>query len=141
INTERTTRALAPLVADPLLQRYAQAHANHLAATGSFAHQNLMPILNASGGRFGQAGENLFSAAGAGATDAGTAHDALMRSPTHRANILLPEERFVGVGVACAGGRMVVVQDFASPMGVTLQSHPTPPLQPRAAPSLSGARC
>jgi hypothetical protein len=87
INTERATRGLAPLAADPLLQRYAHAHANHLAATGSFAHQNLMPILNAS------------------------------------------------------GGRMVVVQDFASPMGVTLQSHPTPPLRPLAAPNLSGARC
>jgi uncharacterized protein YkwD len=141
INRERTTRGLAPLRLDPVLQRFSQAHANHLAATNTFTHQNLMPILNAAGGRFGQAGENLFAARGAGATDAGTAHDALMRSPSHRVNILLPEERFIGVGVACAGGRMVVVQNFASPMGVTLQSRPTPPLQPLAASSLSGASC
>jgi uncharacterized protein YkwD len=141
VNSERTARGLAPLRVDPVLQRYSQAHANHLAATGTFTHQNLMPILTASGGRFGQAGENLFAAAGAGATDAGTAHDALMRSPSHRANILLPEERFVGVGVACSGGRMVVVQDFASPMGVTLQAWPTPPLQPMVASNLNGARC
>jgi uncharacterized protein YkwD len=141
INTERITRGLAPLKLDPVLQRYSQAWANHLAATGTFTHQNLLPILNASGGRFGQAGENLFAAKGAGATDAGTAHDALMRSPSHRVNILLPEERFIGIGVACAGGRMVVVQDFASPMGVTLRPRPIPPLQPLAASNLNGARC
>jgi hypothetical protein len=36
---------------------------------------------------------------------------------------------------------MVVVQDFASPMGVTLQPHPTPPLQPFTSPNLGGASC
>jgi uncharacterized protein YkwD len=141
INQERLARGLAPLMLDPVLQQYSQAWANHLAATGQFTHQNLMNILNASGGRFGQAGENLFAGSGPGAVDAGTAHDALMRSDPHRSNILLPEERYIGVGVTCLNGRMVVVQDFASPMGVTMQPHPTPPLQPFASPNLAGASC
>ena len=141
INTERAARGLHPLAADPLLSGYAQSWARHLASTSTFGHQNLTVILRAANGRLEQAGENLFEGSGPGATDAGTAHDALMHSPGHRANILLPEERLVGVGAACANGSLVVVEDFGTPSGIALLSHPTPPLDPIAAGDPGGAGC
>ncbi len=141
INTERNARGLRPLAFDPLLHAYAENWARHLASTSTFQHQNLMVILQAANGRLEQAGENLFAGSGPGAMDAGTAHNALMHSPGHRANILLPEERLVGVGAACMNGSLVVVEDFGTPTGITLLSHPTPPLDPIAARSLGGASC
>jgi len=141
INTERNARGLHPLAFDPLLHTYAESWARHLASTSTFDHQDLVLILQAADGRLEQAGENLFEGSGPGATDAGTAHNALMHSPGHRANILLPEERFVGVGAACMNGSLVVVEDFGTPTGIPLLSHPTPPLDPIAAGSLGGASC
>jgi len=141
INAERAARGLHPLLADPLLHAFAENWARHLASTSTFEHQNLMIILQAANGRLEQAGENLFEGSGPGATDAGTAHNALMHSPGHRANILLPEERLVGVGAACMNGSLVVVEDFGTPSGITLLSHPTPPLDPIAAGNLGGAGC
>jgi hypothetical protein len=34
-----------------------------------------------------------------------------------------------------------VVEDFATPMGIPLLAHPTPPLNPIAAPDQGGASC
>ena len=61
------------------------------------------------GVRFGAAGENL-----ALAPTVQVAHDGLMNSPGHRANILNPRYRRVGIGVADGGmhGKMFV-QNFA----------------------------
>jgi uncharacterized protein YkwD len=141
INTERAARGLHRLSVDPLLQSYASTWAHHLAATNTFDHQDLMVILRAANGRLEQAGENLFAAQGAGADDAGTAHNALMHSDPHRSNILFPQEKLVGIGAACVGDKLVVVEDFATPMGITLGSSLTPPLEPIAAANTAGATC
>ena len=104
-------------------------------------HQDLSKVLQMSGGRFAEVGENLYGGSGSGAMDAGTAHTTLMRSDEHRANILMPEERMVGVGAACVNGTLIVVEEFATPFGIPLNSHPLPPLNPIAAGNDGGASC
>jgi uncharacterized protein YkwD len=42
-------------------------------------------------------------------------HRALMRSPAHRANILDPQMRVVGVGVVAAGGQLWATELFTKP--------------------------
>jgi hypothetical protein len=141
VNAERAARGLAPLRVDPFLQSAATSWARLLAATQTFAHQDLGAILRDAGGRFGAASENLFRGAGPGAVDAGTAHVSLMRSDGHRANILAAEARFAGIGVACEGGALVLVEDFAVPAGVAVAASAIPPLEPVAAPDTAGASC
>ena len=138
---ERAARGLSTLFVDPLVQAYASAWAAHLSATNTFVHQNLLNLLHAANGRFIEAGENLFRASGAPAMNAGTAHVALMESPEHRANILLPEERYVGVGAVCAHGFLVVVEGFATPASIALHAHGVPPLNPIVAGAGAGAHC
>jgi hypothetical protein len=141
INTERVARNLHPVFIDPLLSYYSVSWARHLASTQTFTHQNLGTILQTAGGRLEQAGENLFAGAGPGARDAGTAHYALMLSDPHRANILVPEERLIGVGAACMNGALVVVEDFATPSGIPLAPHPEPGLQPFRSTDQGGSSC
>ncbi|HET9730704.1 MAG TPA: hypothetical protein VFR41_14840 [Acidimicrobiia bacterium] len=80
INSERVARGLAIQTRDATLDLYAQSWANHLASTNTWEHQDLSIVLAAGDGRFGEIGENLFAGSGPGATDAGTAHTALMDS-------------------------------------------------------------
>jgi hypothetical protein len=141
INVERTARGLHTLFTDPLLQSVATAWATYLAWTGQFTHQDLSKVLFTAAGRFAEVGENLYGGSGSAAMDAGTAHNTLMRSDEHRSNILLPEERVVGVGAACLNGALIVVEEFATPFGIPLNSHPVPPLNPIAAGGDGGASC
>jgi uncharacterized protein YkwD len=141
INTERAARGLHPVYFDSYVNAFAVNWAHHLASTLTFQHQDLGTILAQSGGRLEEVGEDLFGGSGNGAESAGAAHLALMHSDGHRANILLPEESLVGVGAACMNGELIVVEDFATPAGVPLGSHPIPPLNPIAASNPGGAAC
>ncbi len=141
INLERTARGLHTLSTDPTLQSAATAWASYLALTHQFKHQSLSKLLLLAPGRFAEVGENLYGGGGAGAMDAGTAHNTLMHSDEHRSNILLPEERMVGVGAACINGLLIVVEEFATPFGIPLNAHPVPPLNPIAAGNEGGASC
>ena len=42
-------------------------------------------------------------------------HRAFLRSPAHRANILDPRKRVVGVGLVSSGGRLWVTELFTKP--------------------------
>jgi uncharacterized protein YkwD len=141
INDERRARGLHTLTVDPLLTMTATAWAHHLATTRQFAHQDVGAILRRSNGRFQEVGENLYGGGGAGAMDAGTAHVTLMRSGIHRQTMLFPEQRMVGVGAACVNGMLIVVEDFATPWGVTIRPHPVPPVNPIASSNEGGASC
>jgi hypothetical protein len=141
INTERLARGLHALYADPVLSFMAGNWAHWLAGTRQFTHQDLGTIMTKGNGRFEEVGENLFGGSGPGALDAGTAHVSLMHSDPHRENILLPEEQLVGVGVACMNGELIVVEDFATPSGVPMFQHGTPPLNPVAASNEGGSSC
>jgi hypothetical protein len=141
INTERLARRLHALYSDPVLAFMAANWAHYLAGNRQFKHQDLGTIMSLGAGRFEEVGENLFGGSGPGAIDAGTAHVSLMHSDGHRANILLPEEQLVGVGVACMNGELIVVEDFATPAGVPMLPHGTPPLNPIASSNEGGSSC
>lgn len=113
VNEARRAQGLRPLQADPQLAEVARAHARDMFARGYFSHvtpEGLGPFerMRAQGVRFRTAGENL-----ALARSLPMAHQGLMDSPGHRANILRPGFGRLGVGVL-DGGRhgLMVTQKF-----------------------------
>ena len=142
MNAERVARHLTPFGWDRLLAQRANIWAHTLLATNQFKHQDLGTIANEADGRFEEVGENLFSGTGS-AADAGTAHNALMHSPDHRANMLLPQGQLVGIAAVCSQHKLMVVEDFAIKMGAPLPppNQPIPPLDPIVSPGEGGASC
>ncbi len=114
LNESRQKAGLAPLVIDDRLIHAARDHAMLMANQGQLSHQFpgepvLSKRLAATGIRFNWDGENV-------AFDSGTAaeaHQGLMNSPPHRANIMNPDYNAVGVGVVRKGDLIFVTEDFA----------------------------
>ena len=113
VNRERTSRGLVALVMDPELLAVARAHADDMFRRGYFAHDTPDGVdpferMTRAGIVFGLAGENL-----ALAPSLDIAHNGLMNSPGHRANILKEGFRKAGIGVLDGGiyGKMFV-QEF-----------------------------
>jgi uncharacterized protein YkwD len=113
VNAERTQRDLPPLAMDATLRQLARSYALDLFARGYFSHtskEGLSPFdrMRNAGVIYGMAGENL-----ALAPTLELAHDGLMNSPGHRANILNRGFRKIGIGVLDGGvyGKMFV-QEF-----------------------------
>ncbi|HEY0069529.1 MAG TPA: CvpA family protein [Chloroflexia bacterium] len=113
VNQERTSKGLEPLVMDPELVLVARAHAEDMFKRGYFAHdtpEGVDPFqrMDRANIEYRLAGENL-----ALAPTLDIAHDGLMNSPGHRANILKDGFRKVGIGVLDGGlyGKMFV-QEF-----------------------------
>jgi uncharacterized protein YkwD/uncharacterized membrane protein required for colicin V production len=116
INQERTKRGLNALTFDPKLQELARNYGRVMLENGFFSH--VSPIDSSSPGDRAEAmgveyqvlGENL-----AFAPDVYLAHQGLMNSPGHRANILGADYGKVGVGVIDGGvyGKMFV-QEFSN---------------------------
>jgi uncharacterized protein YkwD len=113
VNAERVAAGLRPLRADPELTEVARAHSRDMLARGYFSHvspegDDPFDRLRAAEVRFLAAGENL-----ALARTLTTAHQGLMQSPGHRANILRPQFGRLGVGVLDAGIHgLMVTQKF-----------------------------
>jgi uncharacterized protein YkwD/uncharacterized membrane protein required for colicin V production len=113
VNQERTLRGLKPLEADPELTEVARRHSADMFARGYFSHhspegKDPFDRMRESNVRFRTAGENL-----AIAPTLQMAHDGLMRSPGHRANILRPAFGRVGIGIMSGGRRGIMVsQEF-----------------------------
>lgn len=108
VNEERTSRGLKELVMDEKLREVARAHSKDMFEQGYFSHTSLdgrtpFDRMQAAGITFFAAGENL-----ALAPNVDIAHNGLMNSPGHRANILTGEFGKVGIGVIDSGiyGRM-----------------------------------
>jgi len=143
INFERRFRGLRRLRTNALLTQYAVYWGRHLMATRQFRHQDLGRIIVASHYRLAEVGENLFEGSGRGAVDAGTAHVTLMRSRTHRENILLPQAQFVGIAALCLGRQLVVVQEFGIKAGAPLPrtGQRVLPMRPLIASNLGGKHC
>lgn len=103
VNQERTSRGLKALVMDKKLQEVARAHSKDMFENGYFSHTSLdgkspFDRMHSAGITFFAAGENL-----ALAPNVDIAHDGLMNSPGHRANILTAEFGKVGIGVIDGG--------------------------------------
>lgn len=102
VNKERTSRGLKALVMDERLREIARAHSRDMFARGYFAHVNPdgkdpFDRMKDANIQFLVAGENL-----ALAPNVDLAHEGLMNSPGHRANILTSE--FGKVGIGCIDG-------------------------------------
>ena len=113
VNAERKTQGLGPLAADPELAEVARAHSRDMFARSYFSHvnpegQEPFDRMRKADVRFLAAGENL-----ALAQTLPAAHQGLMNSPGHRANILRPQFGRVGIGIV-DGGRygLMVTQKF-----------------------------
>lgn len=113
INGERSAHGLGPLRTDDSLRQAAREHAGSMAARGTIAHQfpgeaELSARAADDGARFSRIAENVAEAPSVIAV-----HDALMRSPGHRANILDPVVDVVGIAVLSRRGQLYAVEDFA----------------------------
>ena len=99
LNAERSRAGLRLLAADEPLREVARVHSLEMMRLNYFSHTSPtagspFDRMRAAGIRFVVAGENL-----AFAPNVDIAHQGLMNSPGHRANILRPEFGRVGIGV------------------------------------------
>ena len=113
LNQSRQGAGLGPLRANLTLRRVARTHGAEMFAYGYLSHQSRdgrLPLDRVEGAGLWpwHVGENL-----AYARSVDQAHRLLMNSPGHRANILSPMYRWIGIGVM-NGGRdgVIVVEDF-----------------------------
>ncbi len=115
VNQERKQQGLVQLVFDVKLRDVARIHAKDMFTRGYFSHytpEGVNPFDRMANANisFTSAGENL-----AYAPNVSLAHDGLMKSPGHRANILSSDFGKVGIGVIDGGiyGKMFV-QEFTN---------------------------
>lgn len=113
VNVERLRADLPVLSRDEEAHVVARAHSQDMWLRGYFDHVN--PDGKDVGDRFWDAGLE-FTIAGENLALAPTiliAHEGLMRSPSHRENILHPDYRRLGIGVISAGANgLMVTQNF-----------------------------
>jgi uncharacterized protein YkwD len=113
VNRERATAGLRALRPDPELTEVARRHSADMFARGYFAHdtpEGLDPFarMREADVHFQTAGENL-----ALAPSLQVAHNGLMNSPGHRANILHSQFGRLGIGIMDGGIRgLMVSQEF-----------------------------
>lgn len=113
VNRERVANGLRALAPDPEVTLVARKHSVDMFARGYFAHEtpegrSPFDRMQADGVRFQAAGENL-----ALAPSLQVAHNGLMNSPGHRANILGKDFGRVGIGILDGGMRgLMVTQNF-----------------------------
>jgi uncharacterized protein YkwD len=113
VNAERAKQGLKPLAADPEMAEVARAHSRDMFARGYFSHVSpdggqLSERIRQRELRYLLAGENL-----ALAPTLPMAHQGLMNSPGHRANILRPHFGRLGIGVLDGGAHgLMVTQNF-----------------------------
>ena len=111
-NAERAQHGLPALRWDATLYHAAATHAAEMAKRQSISHQyageaDLSARGKAAGARFSTIAENV-----AMAPTAIYIHDAWMKSPGHRANILDSQVDSVGISVLSRNGQLYAVQDF-----------------------------
>lgn len=113
LNQSRLAAGLQPLRANVTLRTVARTHGAEMFAYGYLSHQSRdgrLPLDRVEGAGLSpwHVGENL-----AYAQSIDKAHRLLMNSPGHRANILSPVYRWIGIAVM-DGGRdgVIVVEDF-----------------------------
>ena len=109
VNVERRAAGLQPVQPDPQLTEVAREHSQDMFARGYFSHytpegQDLEDRLRHAHIGYLTAGENL-----ALAPTLYTAHTGLMHSPGHRANILRPQFRRLGIGILDGGAHGLMV--------------------------------
>lgn len=105
-NAERAKAGLPPLIDSPDLDRAAQTHAEDMLRRGYFEHESpegktVRQRARSQGYDWRAIGENI----ALGQLTVDEVMDGWMKSPEHRANILDPDVRDLGVGLALGEGR------------------------------------
>ena len=114
INDFRSKHHLSPVRLDEELTNFSQEYAEQMAAENFFSHTDLAgrdpDERRKAAGLQLPIGENL-----ARETETAYAHAGLLRSAVHRLNMLNPEWRRVGLGIAETGGNeLIFVQEFSA---------------------------
>jgi uncharacterized protein YkwD len=117
MNGTRQAHGLAPLRIDARLQRAACRHSSAMLRTDTFSHGAFAARIRRTGVRARRVGENLAWGVGA-LSEAHAIVNAWLASPEHRANLLRPGYRAVGVGIRVGsfGGyaaASLITADFA----------------------------
>jgi uncharacterized protein YkwD len=113
VNEERAKAGIKPVAADTALRNLARDYSKDMFTRGYFSHytpERTDPFqrMKKANIRFLAAGENL-----ALAQTLPIAHNGLMNSPGHRANILNPKFGRLGIGVLDGGRRgLMITQEF-----------------------------
>lgn len=113
VNAERKSHGLKILQYDAALTMAARDHSADMFKRGYFSHNtpegiNPFQRLHRAHIRYRYAGENL-----ALAPTLWKAHEELMKSPGHRANILNPAYGRIGIGIAAGGDHgLMITQEF-----------------------------
>jgi len=112
-NRERAARRLPVLRWDAALARAAHEHALLMARSGAISHQfpgepGLTSRLSQAGARFTLIAENVGNG-----ESAQELHDAWMKSPPHRSNLLDSKVDAVGIAAVERNGLLYAVEDFA----------------------------
>jgi uncharacterized protein YkwD len=107
-NDDRARNGVDKLKMDPQLSRVARKRANHLAKIATLVHtSNLSKNIT----HWRTVGENIGYNYSYSVSEM---ENMFMDSPTHRANILKPSYRYLGIGTKEAKGRLWVVVLFES---------------------------
>ena len=117
INVARTTHGLRALRLDPKLQVAARSHSREMLRYGYFGHGAFGRRLSSFGVQGPTVGENLAWGKGP-LSRAGVIVQEWLNSPEHRANLLRPGFRRVGIGISFGtfaghSDAAVVTADFA----------------------------
>ncbi len=114
VNQARAAAGLPALVVDATIRSVARSHSLDMVQNDYFAHDSLdgtdpFQRMRNAGVTFTYADENI-----AAGNTADEVHSELMNSAPHRANILDPRMRRIGIGVATGGTYgLTVTEDFA----------------------------
>jgi len=113
MNEERAKKGVKPVEMDERLSEAARTHSENMARLKHLSHQfpgepKLQERLAKTGVPFDAVAENV-----AHSGSAADAHEELMLSSGHRANILNPRYNAVGVGVVESKGHLYITQAFA----------------------------
>jgi uncharacterized protein YkwD len=117
MNDVRAANGMRPLRADMRLERAARSHTSKMLRTGSFYHGAFNARIRGVGVNAPRVGENL--AWGVGVLSRAQAIvNMWLASPSHRANLLHPGYRIVGVGAQRGSfsgysGALMITTDFA----------------------------
>jgi uncharacterized protein YkwD len=120
-NDDRSRNGLSPVAFDSSSLQVARVRAAAQIPDGPLSHYNslgevaFVGLLADAGVQYVLAGENLARISGQDAALAARLNDALMNSPTHRANILEPSFNLMAVGSANGqDGRFALAEIFRS---------------------------
>jgi uncharacterized protein YkwD len=136
-NQAREKAGLGLLTPDADLSQAARAHAQRMVNAQQLSHQfdGELPLpqrlADTTKTLLDQEGENV-----AVDLDAPRAHEHLMQSPPHRANLLNASYNVIGLGVMRSGARLYIVQDF----GRALPNYSAAEVKERIAANVAQAR-